>query len=71
MNSAIWDLTSMVVKGVYLNEFNITGKVESSRVKYGGGIVHTVVLDNPITVYGQIRDRILLDHENVQQVSNH
>ena len=66
----MWDLTGMKIRGNYMSSFPVTGKVESSRVKYGGGVQHTVVLDKPITVYGSTRERILLDNEYVDQVSD-
>ena len=46
----------------------MSGRVELSRVKYGGGIQHTVVLDKPIQVYSAVRERVLLNHENVVRV---
>ncbi len=67
---AMWDLTGMRVRGQYIGEFEVTGTVESTRVKYGGGIQHTVVLDTPICVYGAERERVLLDHEDILQVAD-
>lgn len=63
-----WNLEGLKVTGMYIGVFPVTGCVESSRVKYGGGIQHTVVLDEPIEVYDTMRDRVLLDHENVVRV---
>jgi hypothetical protein len=37
-------------------------------VTYGGGISHHVVLDNPINVYGAVRDRVILEAECVKGV---
>lgn len=65
-----WNLEGLKVTGMYMGEFPVTGRVELSRVKYGGGIQHTVVLDAPIQVYNAIRDRVLLDHENVVRVQS-
>ena len=55
-----WDLTGERIEGRYI-DIPYTGTVESSRVKYGGAIQHTVVLDEAITVFGEIRTRILVD----------
>jgi hypothetical protein len=44
-----------------MGEFAISGLVESSRVAYGGEVKHTVVLDAPITVYGALRERVILE----------
>ena len=63
-----WNLEGLRVTGLYMGVFPISGRVELSRVKYGGGIQHTVVLDQSVQIYGQVRDRLLLDHENVSNV---
>lgn len=64
----MWNLEGMWVDGVYLGEFEVYGRVELSRVKYGGGVVHTVVLSQPIEVYGALRESVLLDHESILRV---
>lgn len=56
-----WDYTGLKVTGNYMGEFPVSGRVESSRVAYGGEVKHTVVLDEPIAVYGAIRDRVILE----------
>ena len=63
-----WNLEGLTVNGMYMDTFPVRGKVELSRVKYGGGVQHTVVLDKPITVFGAVRERVLLDHEDVATV---
>ena len=63
-----WNLEGSHVTGLYIGMFPISGRVELSRVKYGGGVQHTVVLDEAIEVYSVVRDRVLLDHENVVRV---
>ena len=63
-----WNLEGLHVTGTYMGEFPVSGRVESSRVKYGGGVQHTVVLDETIQVYSAVRDRVLLNHENVNRV---
>jgi hypothetical protein len=65
-----WDLEGLKVTGMYMGEFPVSGFVVLSRVKYGGGVQHTVVLDEPIQVYSATRDRVLLDHENVVRVQS-
>lgn len=64
----MWNLEGCYVEGIYLGEFEVEGKVELSRVKYGGGVVHTVVLSQPIEVYGALRESVLVDHENILRV---
>ncbi len=65
-----WNLEGMKVWGNYMGEFPVSGRVELSRVTYGGGVQHTVVLDAPIEVYDVVRDRVLLDHKNVERVAS-
>ena len=54
--------------GNYMGDHPVSGRVVLSRVKYGGGVQHTVVLDSPLRLYETVRDRVLLDHENVVRV---
>lgn len=56
-----WDLTGKRINGIYMGLFPYSGLVEDSRVKYGGKVQHTVVVDEPFKVYGQVRDRILVE----------
>lgn len=65
-----WNLEGLKVTGKYLGDYLISGRVELSRVTYGGGITHHVVLDEPITVFNALRDRVILDHKEVLQVSS-
>ena len=66
----MWNLEGMTVTGKYLGEFPVTGKVELSRVKYGGGVDHHIALETPIVVYGETRDRVILEHRNVESVKD-
>lgn len=63
-----WNLEGLHVTGMYMGDFPVAGRVELSRVKYGGGVQHTVVLDQPVQVYANDRDRVLLDHEHVVRI---
>ena len=63
-----WDLEGMKVFGLYMGQFPVTGKVELSRVAYGGEVKHHVALDTPIEVYGAMRDRVILEHGCIQRV---
>ena len=65
-----WNLEGLRVTGMYMGEYPVSGRVELSRVKYGGGIQHTVVLDTPLALRWAVRDRVLLDHENVVRVAS-
>ena len=63
-----WCMEGLTVTGKYLDIFPVTGKVELSRVKYGGDVCHTIVLDSPIVVYGAVRERVILDHRDISGV---
>jgi len=63
-----WNLEGMRVFGLYLNKFPVTGKVELSRVAYGGEVKHHIALETPIEVYGAVRDRVILEHGRIQKV---
>lgn len=63
-----WNLEGASVAGIYIGTFPVKGKVEASRVAYGGGIRHTVVLDEPIVVFGATRDRVILDNSDINHV---
>lgn len=45
-----WNLEGKRIRGIYLQEFEVTGTVQSSRVKYGGDVSHWVILDTPIRI---------------------
>ena len=64
----MWNLEGLQVKGLYMGEFPVVGRVELSRVRYGGGVSHHIVLEKPITVYGSVRDRVIINHKEVEQV---
>ena len=64
----IWNLEGMRVLGMYMGEIAVSGTVNLSRVTYGGGVSHHVSLDNPINVYGAVRDRVILENEYIAKV---
>lgn len=59
-----WNLEGKRINGLYLGLWPYTGTVESSRVKYGGSVQHTVKVDEPFKVYGEMRERILVEDFN-------
>lgn len=59
-----WNLEGKRINGVYLGLFPYSGSVVESRVKYGGAVQHTVVVDEPFKVYGEVRERILVEDFN-------
>jgi hypothetical protein len=65
-----WNLEGLCIEAMYLDEFAVEGVVENSRVAYGGEVKHTIVLRNPIIVYGAERDRLIIDNKNVSRVKS-
>ena len=66
-----WDLTGLHIEATYL-EHSVAGTVESSRVAYGGRVMHTVVLDKPLLFVWSTdpRDRCIVEHQEVTRVSS-
>lgn len=64
-----WDyLEGKRVNGLYLGLWPYSGLVIESRVKYGGGVVHTVKLDESITVYGATRSHVLVAGSEINRI---
>jgi hypothetical protein len=59
-----WNLTGKRINGIYLGLWPYSGTVLESRVKYGGKVQHTVQVDEPFKVYGEVRERILVEDFN-------
>jgi hypothetical protein len=49
------------VIGMYMGDIAVSGVVRVSRVTYGGRMSHHVTLDNPINVFGAVRDSVILE----------
>ena len=66
---AEWNLEGLTVTGKYMDH-EVTGKVELSRVAYGGRVKHTVVLDEPIQLpwRSELTERVILDMAEVERV---
>lgn len=64
-----WNLEGLRVFGKYMGEFPVSGIVGCSRVAYGGGVVHNVVLDKPISVYGAAKESVNLEHYEIERIA--
>lgn len=66
----MWNLEGLSIEAKYLDEFLVSGKVESSRVAYGGNVKHTVVLNEPLSMRwrSEPAERLIVDHETVSRV---
>ena len=63
-----WNLEGKRVNGLYMGLFPYSGLVEESRVKYGGEVQHTVLVDEPFKVYGAVRDRVLVSVAEINRI---
>jgi hypothetical protein len=63
-----WDLEGLTVSGLYLGSIPVKGKVDLSRVEYGGEISHHVQLESPIKIYGEMRERVILMHKHISSI---
>jgi len=60
-----WNKDGSTVKGLYLSEYPVTGKVIESRVRYGGSVSYWVELTEPFYMRGQLREQVILDENQV------
>jgi hypothetical protein len=63
-----WDLEGLTVSGLYLGSIPVKGKVDLSRVEYGGEVSHHVQLESPINIYGEMRERVILMHKHISSI---
>ena len=63
-----WNLEGERIEATYLEEIPVCGRVELSRVAYGGRVNHTIVLDQPIKVFGAVRERVIVEHAQIERV---
>ena len=61
-----WIKDGEQIKANYLGE-QVSGTVESSRVKYGGKVQYTVILDTPVQFRWRPEptDRVLIDADEL------
>jgi hypothetical protein len=57
----MWNRTNQRIRGMYLGQHEYDGVVSQSRVKLGGTVQHAVDLLDPIIVYGEQRNSILVN----------
>ena len=63
-----WNLEGLRINGLYMGLFPYSGLVLNSRVKFGGEVQHTVLIDEPIRVYGEDREMILVGKGEVNRI---
>ena len=61
-----WNKEGEQITAVYQGQ-QVTGTVESSRVKYGGKVQHLLILEKPIQLRWRAEptDRLLIDEDKV------
>lgn len=70
-----WNLEGLFVKGIYLDEVEVSGKVSLSHVGYGGTVSHHITIENGFTACnGRVRrnagEGIIVDHKNILEVAS-
>jgi len=60
-----WNKDGSTVKALYLSEYLVTGKVTESRVRYGGSVSYHIDLDEPLFVFGSIREQVIVNENQV------
>lgn len=60
-----WNKDGSTVRAMYLSEYPVTGKVIESRIRYGGEVSYWLELDEPLFLFGSIRDRVIVNENQV------
>ena len=66
-----WDYMGMTIEGRYLGDIPVRGYVTMSRVKYGGGVTHHIVLDKGFedgNISRKAGEALILEHKFVDRV---
>ena len=63
-----WNLEGQRVNGLYMGLFPYSGLVLNSRVKFGGEVQHTILVDEPFKVYGEVREMILVGKGEINRI---
>jgi hypothetical protein len=65
-NTMSWNKEGEQITALYQGQ-QVTGTVESSRVKYGGKVEHLLILEKPIQLRWRAEptDRLLIDEDKV------
>lgn len=60
-----WNKDGHTVKGLYLQEYPVTGVVLESRVKYGGEVSYWIELDESLYLFHTYRDNVILSEKEL------
>jgi hypothetical protein len=69
-----WNLEGLCVKGLYMGEYRVSGKVTLSRIACGQ-VLHFISLDKPLNILGgavqrDSGERVIVEHKYITQVSS-
>ena len=60
-----WNKDGHTVKGLYLNQYPVTGVVKESRVKYGGEVSYWIDLKESFYLFHTLRDNLILSENEL------
>ena len=62
-----WNKDGSTVKALYLGEYECTGTVTESRVSYGGRVLYTLELNEPLALpfTGELRETVIVNEDQV------
>jgi len=62
-----WNKDGSTVKALYLGEYECVGVVEESRISYGGSVLYTIQLDEPLVLpfNGEQRKVIIVNQTQI------
>ena len=62
-----WNKDGSTVRAMYLSEYPVVGKVTESRVSYGGKVLYTMELDQPLYLpfAGEPRETVIVNEDQV------
>ena len=64
-----WNLEGKRINGMYIGLFPYSGLVVQSRVMFSGRVQHTVIVDEPFKVYGEMREKVLVEEEHINRIT--
>lgn len=62
-----WNKDGSTVRALYLSEYECTGTVTESRVSYGGRVLYTLELDQPLALpfTSELRETVIVNENQV------
>jgi hypothetical protein len=62
-----WNKDGSTVKALYLSQYECIGTVKDSRVSYGGRVLYTLDLDEPLALpfTSELRDTVIVSEDQV------